>query len=398
MVAAVRRGLWPLRLYYLASFAALGAYLPYFPRWLAARGIEGIELGAIIATSPAMGLLAPPLWGMLADALGLRGAVLRVACAGSFVAFAALSLLCVLGVPLGFTALFAIVIAYAAFRSPMIMMADVVALETVKATGASYGKLRLFGSVGFLVASVAVGRLLDAKELVPLPVAMAGGLLLSLACAWTLPAKGAPPASPALEGARGLLEHRAFPFFLGATFLGQIGHSCYDLCFSLHLADLGAEGPLIGVAWALGVLVEIGLMASAKLLLDRFRAPTLCLVALIGATARWALLSGVRSLPLVLALQPLHALSFALFWVAALAYIRKAAPHHALATAQGLFSAATAAGSVVGMLCWGPLYRRSGGHVAFGVAALTALFSVVAGVVWRARSYGASPEGVTDGA
>ena len=73
-----------LRLYYLVAFCALGVYLPFFPRWLEAQGIDGASMGAIAAAFPAMAIIAPPAFGLLADALRLRRALLRVACAGAF--------------------------------------------------------------------------------------------------------------------------------------------------------------------------------------------------------------------------------------------------------------------------------------------------------------------------
>ena len=76
-----------LPLYYLAVFGALGAYLPYFPVWLEARGIEGVGMGAVSALMPALGIVGPPLFGLVADALGLRGWLLRVACIGAALPF-----------------------------------------------------------------------------------------------------------------------------------------------------------------------------------------------------------------------------------------------------------------------------------------------------------------------
>ena len=79
------------------------------------------------------------------------------------------------------------------------------------------------------------------------------------------------------------------------------------------------------------------------------------------------------------------ALSFALMWIACLAYTRERAPRDALATAQGLFTAVIAAGGVGGMLCFGALYRRHGGTLAFGAAAAVASLGALLALVWAAR-------------
>ncbi len=372
--------LLPLRLYYFASFAALGAYAPYFPRWLEARGVEGVSMGLVAGLLPAMGVLGPPAVGLAADALGLRGSILRVACAGSCVAMAALAA-GVVGGPLSFGAIFAAVLVFAVFRAPMVMLADVVALERAPAAGTTYGELRLWGSVGFLVAAYATGRLLDPGAGAPLPATIAALLLCAFLAALPLPARPEPSRLPAAPEARTLLVAPPFAIFLVVSCLGQVAHSGYDLCFSLHLRDLGAASET-GLAWAIGTLCEVVLLRFAGPLLARYGAPRLVALALLGAAARWALLASVRSVPVLLALQPLHAVSFALWWVASVAYVKERAPAHALAAAQGLFSAAVGAGSVVGMLAWGAIYRRAGGASVFGVAAAIALCAAILAAIW----------------
>jgi PPP family 3-phenylpropionic acid transporter len=252
----------------------------------------------------------------------------------------------------------------------------------VRAAGTTYGRVRLWGSVGFLAAALAVGRAVDPRAPAVLPAVTAALLGAAAVAAWTLPARPDGARLPVTREARALVTAPDFAMFLGVSLLAQVAHASYDLCFSLHLRDLGAGGTLVGVAWALGVVFEVGLMVGAERLLGRFPAPALVAFAVAGAALRWALLASVRSLPALLALQPLHALSFALSWVASLAYTRQRAPAHALATAQGLFSAATACGSVVGMLAWGTVYRRFGGGPVFGAAALVALVAAALSVVW----------------
>lgn len=374
--------LFSLRLYYFASYAALGAYAPFFPAWLEARGIQGLTMGAVSALLPAMGILGPPAVGLLADALGLRGSILRIASLGAGLSLGALAVLGAAGGALTPIVIFVAVLLYAVFRSPMIMLADVVTLERAPAAGTTYGRVRLWGSVGFLVAALVVGRHADLHAPATLPAITAALLGAAALAAWTLPAAPTTPRLPIVREARALVAAPDFGRFLVVSLLAQVAHAGYDLCFSLHLRDLGAGGAVIGVAWALGVVVEIVLMAFAEPLVARFSAPRLLALALLGATARWTLLAGVRSLPVLLALQPLHALSFALWWVASVAYTRERAPVHALATAQGLFSAAVAGGSVVGMLAWGAVYRRAGGGAVYGAAAVIALGATLLATSW----------------
>ncbi|WP_437607222.1 MFS transporter [Sorangium sp. So ce834] len=396
-----------ISLYYFGIFAVLGVYLPLFPSWLEGRGARGLAMGAIAATLPAMGLVAPPVFGLIADALGVRVWLIRAACAGALAVFALLALSSALGVSLGFGGLFAAALAFAFFRAPMFTMADVVALEASLTSGIAYGRLRLWGSISFALMAIASGALIDPARPAAFPVAITAALLVAFALSWALPAGAEAPlqrlgqrgAARGVEGAarapaaggsvreraRALLRSRDFRLFLAASFLAQSANSSYDLCYTLHLRDVGFPESLVGVAWAVGVAGEIALMAFSGPLLQRFAPPVALAVAFAGASLRWALLSYVRFWPALLALQPLHAVSFAMMWVASLAYTRDRAPPQILATAQGLFSASAGAGSVIGMLAWGELYKRGGGALTFGVASITAAIAFVLAVTF-ARS------------
>lgn len=379
------RRLISLRIYYFTCFAAFGAYLPYFPRWLEARGIDGLRMAVIAALLPAMGVIGPPTFGVIADALGLRGALLRIACFGASLGFAIVAFAFATGHPLGFVGLLLAVLCFAFFRSPIVMMADVVTLEQTRATGTIYSRVRLWGSVGFLLAALAVGRLLDLGDPVALPLTIAVALFATLAAAWSLPTRSAIPAVPVIDHARALLKAPDYRVFLLTGLLIQGAHASYDLCFSLHLRDLGRPD-LAGIAWAVGIVAEVTLMAFAGPLLERIAAPRLIACAALGGALRWTMIAGVRSPLLLLALSPLHAISFALWWITATHFTRHRAPKEALATAQGLFTAANAVGSVTGMLTWGVLYKRAGGGLTFSVAACVAGVAGALALWWARRA------------
>ena len=380
------RGTLPLRLYFFASFAALGVFSPFFPRWLVARGIEGISLGAVAATMPAMGVLGPPLVGFLADSLGLRGSLLRVACLGSLVAFVLLAAAGIGHYRLSFAEILAVVLLFAVFRAPMLLMADVVAVEGERDGGASYGTTRLWGSCGFLVASVAGGRYLDPESATALPALVAVSLSLALVTALGIPLRSSAVRASRSSELRSLIGAEDFTLLLAAAFVAESAISCHELCFSLYLSDLGASTTLIGAAWGLGVFVEILVMAAAGPLIARFGAPLLVVLALAATAVRCAVVVTLESLPALVAVQLVHAPTIALLWTAAISHLKHRAPPRAFATAQGLFSAATGAGAVIGMLTWGTLYQRVGGRGTFGMAAVVAAIAALLAFRWAVRA------------
>jgi PPP family 3-phenylpropionic acid transporter len=349
--------------YYFTFFGALGCFMPYFALWLTGHGLSPAAATRLQALMPLMSLLAPPLSGLLADARRARQWLLRVSslgCALSFAGFFVARRPWELGVT---TAL------YALCRAPIIPLTDSAALDWVRHHGGSYGRLRLWGSLGFLIAVVGGGALMQALGV---GVMMRACLLMLVVCAqvaWRLPP---PPSSEARPGAlaalAAMLRDRGMKLLLAAGLLAQVATAAYDSCFSLHLQRLGFGGRFIGVAWATGVAAEIVLLAVAHRVLERVGAARLLGLALATAAARWLTLSRVRSGAAILLLQPLHGVTFGFFWVAAVTLVRQrgqAAP----SAAQGLLAASMALGSLAGMTLAGRLLEEGGGRALYGSAA-----------------------------
>jgi PPP family 3-phenylpropionic acid transporter len=358
-----------LRLYYFAAFAALGVYLPFFPPWLEARGIRGLSLSLVTALFPAMSVIAPPAFGFVADALGLRGFLLRVACGGAFSGFLAVTAVALTRGPIGFGALMVAVLIFAFFRSPMAMMADVVSLEQSGQAGVPYGSIRLWGSIGFLCATTAAGWVADPKEPAEVPIVIAVALFGAFVASFALPSRIPAPARPSASHVKAFVADPIVRLFLAGAFFAQAGHVCYDMRLSSLLRDRGASQPFTSLTWSAGVLAEVVLMAYFGVLTQRARPPLLLAIAYAGASLRWLLIAILPGTLPILLLQPLHALSFGVMWVASLAFVKERAPAHMLGTAQGLFTTAVSSGSVLGMLVWGPLYEKRGSAVTFATAA-----------------------------
>jgi PPP family 3-phenylpropionic acid transporter len=376
-----------LRPFFFFLFVTYGAFLPFFPTWLEARGVRGIAMSALMALGPAMGVVGPPGFGALSDWLGVRAGLLRLVTAAGLVAFVLLAVPSALGHAPGFALLFASMLLFSTARAPAVAIADVMSVEAAKEPRAdgkaeSYGSIRLWGSIGFLVTTVAVGRALDIRALSELPVFLAASSVMTFALALGLDAPAPARARELGAKLREVLRDRGFLRILVAGFLGFGAHVCYDICFSLHLKQLGLGSDRVGIAWAIGTLAEVGLMAASGRILARIPASTLLVIAYVTGAARWTLIALVRDVSVLLAFQPLHAVTFALFWVTSLDQVKARAPREVLATAQGVFNAAVGGGAVVGMFVWGGLFEAYGGRTTFlcaaGVAACAAL--VAAGI------------------
>ena len=365
--------------FYFTFFGALGIFLPYFSLWLVGRGLLPSEATRILSIVPLMALVVPPLTGLVADARRLRVWLLRILSLATFVAF------------LGFFAararieLYAATALFAFFRAPLTSLADAATLAHVRHHGGSYGRIRLWGSLGFLVAVAVAGAMIERGGLTVLVGISAWALGACAAVAFLLPAP--PPVER--KGVVGawlhLLADGEWWIFFVACVLAQMATAAYDSGFSLHLSGLGFGGRFIGAAWAIGVAAEIGLMAASPWLFARVSAARLFALSLATAAVRWTLLARVTSAGAILCLQPLHGITFGLFWIAGVTLVRDRG-HAAPTAAQGMFSAAVGTGSLVGMNLAGLLLERGGGRLLYTVAGACAAAATVGALLYERRN------------
>jgi PPP family 3-phenylpropionic acid transporter len=363
--------------YYVFYWGAFGIFLPYFSLWLVGHGLSPTEATRVIALTPLMSLLAPPLVGLWADARRARAWLLSGGSLLTWLAFC------------GFfraetrPALYATTALFAFCRAPLTSLADATALDHVRRAGGSYGRLRLWGSLGFLVAALGAGALLQASGLTWLIAAASLSLLACAGCAFALPAPPPQPHNEVVGAWLHLLGRGDWWLFFAAVMFAQMANAAFDSSFSLHLSRLGFGGRFIGLAWATGVAAEIAMMAASPWIVARVGAARLFALAVATSALRWALVSRATTGAEILCLQPLHGITFGLFWVAAVTLVRDRG-QLAPTAAQGLLSSALGAGSLVGMNASGALLERGGGRVLYGAASLAATAGALC-AAWYSR-------------
>lgn len=382
---------FPIGACYLAFFAALALYLPFLSVYLSSVGLSDAESVQLQAIIPVMSLIAPPLLGMLADAKRARIWLLRGCAAGSTVAFAAL------GAVGGRTMLIAAALAaFALARAPLVSLIDAIAHDHVRHHGGSYGRLRTWGSFGFLVTVLIAGVLYDALSIRWLVWATTAMFGLLVVAAWRVPG-AAPTREPGGFGeAARLVRTRALWLLLQAVAAAQVAATCYDSMLALHLRNLGYGKDFAGLIIAIGVAAEMLVLAGSARLLAGFRLERTLVVAYLIAALRWLVLASSTSKLALILQAPLHAVSFGLYWISATTLIREYAGPRASAAGQGLLAAAVAVGTIAGNIYGGPLFERGGGALLYRAAAASAaVAAVLAGLhaVAFARA-GRAPVGV----
>jgi PPP family 3-phenylpropionic acid transporter len=379
----------PIAIFYLALAGALGFYQPYLSLYLSSVGLSESEAVQVQAVVPFVGLLAPTLAGLLADARHARIWLLRGLSAAAALAFASLAL-----AGGNLIAIAALLAGFALVRAPLVALADATAHEHVRLHGGSYGRLRTWGSLGYLLAVLCAGALYDATSIRTMIWTTASALAALFACAWRMPAPP-PRREVGLRGdIRRLLATRSLWLFLAAVATGQAAGVCYDTMLALHLGHLGYGKDFVGLVVGIGVAAEVVLLALSGPLLSRLRSERALAVAFAVAALRWLVLSAVTSRAALVAQAPLHAITFGLYWASATTLVRDYTGPRTSAAGQGLLGAAVTVGTILGNVYGGPLLERGGGQLVYacaaGIAAVAAALATVHALA-LGRSRRASP-------
>jgi PPP family 3-phenylpropionic acid transporter len=327
-----------LRLFYFLYYAGVGVTLPYFSVYLRGLGLSGTELGAVQVVGPLLAAPAGMLWAAAADRLRAANRALILATVGVALAYALLPLV---QRALSVGAVLAMVGLFGAATVPLI---DSLAVEWgVGRSGHSYGRIRLHGSLGYIVAAQGVGLLLAARGDRPgdpvVPVALAFLAALGAAVAFTLPRVTPPPHPARLDEALRLLRHPPLLLLIAVCALHWLSGVPYNLLFGLFAREHGLPSSVVGLASGLGVLAEVAVLWFGPPLERRFRVRTLLAVA-FGLTAlRWGLLAQAQSGAFIVLLQVLHGATFGLFWATAVRALGVRVPAALRVSGQALFSA-----------------------------------------------------------
>ncbi len=364
--ASVAAGWLPLVGFYAIYFASNGILLPFLPAYLKGLSLTGGQVGALLALSPLMSLLSPPIFGHWADRTGRADRILTLISAGAFVGF--LPLL----VTRSFVAVAAALVTYAFFASSMTSLLDTLALNRVSLVGGSYSRLRLFGSLGFVCSSALFGALVDHVDGRTVIAAVA---LIGCYLAWSFAVRARTPPTQhvGMFGAWGLLKHRDVALLLCACALHWIACAAYHGNFSIHVAELKLPPWVVGTSAGLGVVAEIAVMYLYPSLAERISPRQLLIAAFLASALRWWAMATTSSAAAIIGLSLLHGFTFGAFYVGAIAFLARRVPVAQRASGQALFASVTfGLGGLVGYLSAGAGYDWLSGGIR-GAAMFSAL-------------------------
>jgi len=315
------RGLSPengVKALFFSYFGLVGAFSPYLSLYFAAVGLSITQIGVLMAMPQVVRIFGPPFWGWLADALDRRLLPLRISAVAAVVCAGAVWLA-------GGDYLWLVLVLGALFfaTSAQAPLAESIALTVAGGDAGRYGQMRLWGSIGFVLAVAVTGPVLDRIGVARLPAVLLTCCLMLAAVAWMVPE--AARRSDAVARPVWRMLGRPVPalFFLG-NFLMLFAHAALYAFYSLHLDRLGFSKTAIGMIWTLGVLAEIVLFRVQRPLFERFGALPLLSFSLAVAALRFALIGwGGASLVLIVVTQLMHAVTFGVHHSAVMALLHR---------------------------------------------------------------------------
>lgn len=358
---------WRLSGFYLFYFALLGATAPFLALYFHHLGFSSARIGELVAIPMLMRCIAPNLWGWLGDRSGRRLTIVRLGAVGTLLCFAGIF------IDQGYAWLALVMALHAFFWHAVLPQFEAITLAHLQDQAARYSEIRLWGSIGFILAVVGLGQLFQRFSLDAFPWALILIMLgIVLSSYWVPNAQPAARAERLGEGGflRQLRRPGVLAFYLSVGLM-QLSNGPYYTFLTLHLEALGYARGMIGMLWALGVLAEILLFLVMARLLARFSLRQVLLASFLITALRWLLLGNLAEhLAVLLVAQLMHAATFGAFHAAAIHFIQRSFGPRQQGQGQALYASVSGVGGALGALYAGYSWATLGPAWTFAIASL----------------------------
>jgi len=345
----------------------MGIFLPYFNLYCYHIDFSGFQIGAISALRSVVMVLFPLFWGALADRFQIRRP-LYILCS-----FTSTLLWIFFFYTTDFRAMLLITLFYAIFYSPIISFLEAFTMDVLGKEKKSYGRLRVWGSMAFIITVLVLGKIIDAYSIEIIIALIFCGSLIQAAIASKVPDIRIKKQAGFTSKAKVLLERRVL-VFLFCAFLMLVSHGTYYGFYSIHLENMGYGSTFIGIAWALASIAEILVMINSNRIFKRFSKENVLIFSFMMAALRWFALCFAKSPATILLLQVLHAGTYASFHVASILYIDSLTPAEAKTLGQAVNNAVTyGLGLMVGFFISGYFFESIGSFKLFFMSGFIAL-------------------------
>lgn len=362
--------------FYGGFFLTAGILLPFWPLWLENRGLGAVQIGIILALGPWVRVLTNPMVAQVADRSGRAKTVLVI--------FAGLSVLAFAGfIPAqGFWWILAISLVAAICFPAMLPIGESQVMGAVLRHRLDYGRIRLWGSLAFIVGTIGAGRLLTGRSPDLILVLALAALAATFLATLMFPQQSNETSKNEQNGIATLLAQPRFVLFVATASLLQASHAVYNGFSSLHWRAAGISETVIGELWAEGVIAEVLLFSFSGFFVARLGPIGLLMLAGICGVVRWTVLAQTTDMAALVVIQLLHAITFGAVHLGAMHFVARNAPPGLSATAQGIYASSSSLAMGLAMIGAGSLFASFQGKAFFAMAAISAVGTGLALLLW----------------
>ena len=367
---------WKLSGFYFFYFASLGVLIPYWSLYLKSLGFNSLAIGSLVAILPATKLVAPYLWGWLADHTRRSMFIIRLACLFALISFS------LVFVRQDFWWLCFAMLLFSFFWNATLPQFEAMTLNHLGDDSHYYSKIRLWGSLGFIVIVLLMGTLLENYDASIIPLVVLFTFAIILLSSFIVPEKlNTPHAdhSPIWH----VIKQPKVLAFLVVCFLMLCSHGPYYTFYTIYLQEQGYSPYMTGVLWAVGVLAEVIIFLFMHRLLPAFGCRKLLIITLLLTTLRWLLIGFfIDNLAVLFLAQLIHAFSFGVFHAVGISLVHDHFTGSHQGRGQALYASVSfGAGVAVGSLVSGLVWDQWGAAVLFTFASCCTMLALL--IVWK---------------
>lgn len=379
--------LWVIWLLFFFQFAGVGVYFGYQNIYYRSVGLSGTEIGLIGLVVALVSVASSVWWGYISDRTGQPRLLMALGAIGSLAIAQLVPLVHEFYAFLGLA-----LVASFVYSAPATLM-DSTALAMLGERREDYGKYRLGGSFGFIIASLSAGYLFDFVGLRVMFIAYAVVMLAFAGVALLLPTMPTQLTAQAKGDMGRLLRSSTWLIFSASIFLVWIGINASITFLGVALSEMGANQSLIGIMATAGAVAELPFMLFSGWFLRRYGPVRLLIVAMLLMISRFVLLGIMPTPEWAIAINAINGPAYVFFWNSAVTYANRLAPPSMSGTVQGLLVATTGLAGMLSSLLTGWLFDRLGPNGMFQVMAVVVFSALVLFVSWRlmVRRAAASP-------
>lgn len=356
---------------YFVYFGILGLVVPYLSIFLDGRGYNSLEIGEILAVFTATKIIGPTLWATMADKTGKQLSIIQLGSCSALLAFT-----CLFWVS-GYWPVTFVLAVFSLFWTAILPQLEVMTLTSIRRQAKIYSRIRLWGSVGFIVLAVVTGEIIEKFGSEAFTVM--GWVILAMLFASSLTLKQPRLTPHKTDNSHSIIEKLIAPsfiFFFISGLLLQVSFGPYYSFFAIYLRDLSYPSYAIGLFISVGVLAEIGIFFIAGKLYQYFGARILIVFSLLVTSIRWYITGHYADNAYILFLSQLfHAASFGLYHSASIQFLQKHFENQQQNRGQAIYIAGVyGVGGALGAYVSGVLWRDGlGASLSFEFAAISCL-------------------------